>query len=105
MLHQPYQLLNTAAAADHADADCFVCVFLTHGETGEIYASDDKINIKEVTDMFRGDQCKSLVGKPKIFIFQVTVMSFKKYWLIFFYNSKLYILQYFIGHTPGLCNE
>ncbi|KAM9477499.1 caspase-6-like [Clarias gariepinus] len=62
--------LRKAAAADHADADCFVCVFLTHGETGEIYASDDKINIKEVTDMFRGDQCKSLVGKPKIFIFQ-----------------------------------
>ncbi|KAF5884483.1 caspase-6-like isoform X2, partial [Clarias magur] len=58
------------AAANHADADCFVCVFLTHGETREIYAFDDKIKIKEVTDMFRGDQCKSLVGKPKIFIFQ-----------------------------------
>ncbi|KAK2852351.1 hypothetical protein Q7C36_007552 [Tachysurus vachellii] len=59
-----------AAEMDHADADCFVCVFLTHGKEGQISASDDMINIKEITDPFRGDQCKSLVGKPKIFIFQ-----------------------------------
>ncbi|XP_060729019.1 caspase-6-like isoform X2 [Tachysurus vachellii] len=58
-----------AAEMDHADADCFVCVFLTHGKEGQISAWDDMINIKEITDPFR-DQCKSLVGKPKIFIFQ-----------------------------------
>ncbi|XP_053477939.1 caspase-6-like [Ictalurus furcatus] len=62
--------IRKAATANHEDADCFVCIFLTHGEEGQIYAKDDKIKIKEITDYFRGDQCKSLVGKPKIFIFQ-----------------------------------
>uniref|UniRef100_A0A8B9GM96 Caspase-6 n=1 Tax=Astyanax mexicanus TaxID=7994 RepID=A0A8B9GM96_ASTMX len=56
--------------ANHADADCFACVFLSHGENGHVYAFDDKIDIKEVTSLFRGDKCRSLVGKPKIFIFQ-----------------------------------
>uniref|UniRef100_A0A3B4CM63 Caspase-6 n=1 Tax=Pygocentrus nattereri TaxID=42514 RepID=A0A3B4CM63_PYGNA len=56
--------------ADHRDADCFVCVFLSHGEDGHVYAHDDKVDIKEITALFRGEQCKSLVGKPKIFIFQ-----------------------------------
>ncbi|MCI4376116.1 hypothetical protein PGIGA_G00184470 [Pangasianodon gigas] len=62
--------MHKVAAANHADADCFVCIFLTCGEEGQINTSDDSIKIKEITDLFRGDQCKSLVGKPKIFIFQ-----------------------------------
>ncbi|KAK3554112.1 hypothetical protein QTP70_019213 [Hemibagrus guttatus] len=62
--------IRKAAEMDHADADCFVCIFLTHGTEGHIYASDGMFKIKEITDPFRGDQCKSLVGKPKIFIFQ-----------------------------------
>ncbi|KAG7333774.1 hypothetical protein KOW79_002181 [Hemibagrus wyckioides] len=62
--------IRKAAEMDHADADCFVCIFLTHGTEGHIYASDDMFKIKEITDPFRGDKCKSLVGKPKIFIFQ-----------------------------------
>ncbi|XP_049337619.1 caspase-6-like isoform X2 [Astyanax mexicanus] len=64
------QKIRKAAKDDHADADCFVCVFLSHGEDGHVYAFDDKIDIKEVTSLFRGDKCRSLVGKPKIFIFQ-----------------------------------
>ncbi|XP_060729009.1 caspase-6-like isoform X2 [Tachysurus vachellii] len=64
------QELHNAAEMDHTDADCFVCIFLTHGEEGQISAYDDMIKIEELTDLFRGDQCKSLVGKPKIFIFQ-----------------------------------
>ncbi|KAK3573243.1 hypothetical protein QTP86_015780 [Hemibagrus guttatus] len=67
--------IRKAAEMDHADADCFVCIFLTHGEEGQISAYDDKIKIKEITDPFRGDQCKSLVGKPKIFIFQACAGS------------------------------
>ncbi|XP_077068915.1 caspase-6-like [Siphateles boraxobius] len=62
--------IKEAAAANHADADCFVCVFLSHGENGHIYAYDDKIEIQEITDLFKGDICQSLVGKPKIFILQ-----------------------------------
>ncbi|XP_046722917.1 caspase-6-like [Silurus meridionalis] len=65
--------IRKAATANHADADSFVCIFLSHGDEGEIEACDAKIKIlkiKNITDFFRGDECKSLVGKPKIFIFQ-----------------------------------
>lgn len=53
------------------DADCFTCVFLTHGENGQVSAYDEMINLKDITAFFKGDKCRSLVGKPKIFILQV----------------------------------
>ncbi|NXN03832.1 CASP6 protein, partial [Sylvia borin] len=64
------QKIKEASMDDHSDADCFVCVFLSHGEDDHIYAYDGKIEIQEITDLFRGDTCPSLVGKPKIFIIQ-----------------------------------
>uniref|UniRef100_W5UG67 Caspase-6 n=1 Tax=Ictalurus punctatus TaxID=7998 RepID=W5UG67_ICTPU len=63
-------IITEAANANHADADCFVCVFLSHGENGHVYAQDDKIEVQDMTSLFRGDKCRSLVGKPKIFILQ-----------------------------------
>ncbi|KAI4893322.1 hypothetical protein NFI96_028473 [Prochilodus magdalenae] len=68
--HKMMDILRKATEDDHSDADCFVCVFLSHGEDGHIWARDDKVNIKEITNLFRGDACEKLVGKPKIFIFQ-----------------------------------
>ncbi|XP_067285049.1 caspase-6-like isoform X4 [Pseudorasbora parva] len=62
--------IKEAAAANHVDADCFVCIFLSHGENDHIYANDGMIKIEEITDLFKGDMCRSLVGKPKIFILQ-----------------------------------
>ncbi|XP_054997881.1 caspase-6-like [Sorex araneus] len=59
-----------ASTASHIDADCFLCVFLTHGEGNHIYAYDAMVEISMLTDFFKGDRCKSLVGKPKIFIIQ-----------------------------------
>lgn len=53
------------------DADCFVCIFLSHGENGHVFAHDAKIDVQEMTALFKGDKCRSLVGKPKIFILQV----------------------------------
>ncbi|NXK61901.1 CASP6 protein, partial [Sylvietta virens] len=64
------QKIYEASLDDHSNADCFMCVFLSHGEDDHIYAYDDKIKIQTLTDMFRGDKCQSLVGKPKIFIIQ-----------------------------------
>ncbi|XP_066173907.1 caspase-6 isoform X2 [Sylvia atricapilla] len=64
------QKIKEASMDDHSDADCFVCVFLSHGEDDHIYAYNGKIEIQEITDLFRGDKCPSLVGKPKIFIIQ-----------------------------------
>ncbi|XP_062349753.1 caspase-6 isoform X1 [Cinclus cinclus] len=64
------QKIREASLDDHSNADCFVCVFLSHGVDDHIYAYNDKIKIQTITDMFRGDKCQSLVGKPKIFIIQ-----------------------------------
>ncbi|KAI4890063.1 hypothetical protein NFI96_017199 [Prochilodus magdalenae] len=63
-------IITKAAGSSHVDADCFVCIFLSHGEKGYVYAYDEKIDIQEVVALFRGDKCPSLVGKPKIFILQ-----------------------------------
>ncbi|KAM7167716.1 caspase-6 [Macrochelys suwanniensis] len=64
------QNIYEVSTDNHSDADCFVCVFLSHGEDNHVYAYDAKIKVQTVTDMFRGDKCLSLVGKPKIFIIQ-----------------------------------
>ncbi|XP_018611669.1 caspase-6-like [Scleropages formosus] len=67
------ELLNKiteAAERDHADADCFVCVILSHGEKDHFFSKDAKILMQDVVAPFKGDRCKSLVGKPKIFIVQ-----------------------------------
>ncbi|NXA15210.1 CASP6 protein, partial [Sapayoa aenigma] len=64
------QKIFEASTDDHSNADCFVCVFLSHGENDDVYAYDAKIKIETITHMFRGDKCQSLIGKPKIFIIQ-----------------------------------
>ncbi|CAN9510311.1 unnamed protein product [Ophioblennius macclurei] len=59
-----------ASEEDHSDADCFLLIFLSHGENEQVYTYDGKIGIRDITSMFKGDKCKSLAGKPKIFILQ-----------------------------------
>lgn len=63
----------SAAQGDHSDVDCFLLVFLSHGENDHVYTYDGKISIQDITALFKGDKCQSLVGKPKIFILQVCV--------------------------------
>ncbi|XP_071828706.1 caspase-6-like [Apostichopus japonicus] len=81
-------ILLEASKVDHSDFDCFLCVFLTHGDDGIIYGSDGdpesfrdngsvhstnrtwlRLN-DDVFDIFRGNNCSTLIGKPKIFIIQ-----------------------------------
>ncbi|KAL0594418.1 Caspase-6 [Plecturocebus cupreus] len=62
--------IHEVSTSSHTDADCFMCVFLSHGEGNHIYAYDAKIEIQTLTGLFKGDKCQSLVGKPKIFIIQ-----------------------------------
>lgn len=56
---------------DHSDADCFVCVILSHGGDGFVYGQDGIVNLSELVNMFKGDECKTLAGKPKMFFVQV----------------------------------
>ncbi|XP_071828677.1 caspase-6-like isoform X2 [Apostichopus japonicus] len=64
--------LINASRKDHSGYDCFLCVFLTHGDAGIIYGSDNSaVRLKEdVFNIFKGNNCSSLIGKPKIFIIQ-----------------------------------
>ncbi|KAM3937476.1 caspase-6 isoform 2-T2 [Leptodactylus fuscus] len=64
------ETIHKVATSDHSDADCFLCVFLSHGEDNHVYAYDAKLEIRQLTALFKGDKCPSLVGKPKIFIIQ-----------------------------------
>ena len=65
------KLLTETAEKDFSKYDCFVCVILSHGSKDGIYGTDDEvINIEAITSLFRRDECSSLEGKPKIFLFQ-----------------------------------
>ena len=45
---------------------------LSHGEdAGIVYGTDGSINIDLLTAPFKGNNCPSLVGKPKLFVIQV----------------------------------
>ncbi|XP_038569166.1 caspase-6-like isoform X2 [Micropterus salmoides] len=65
-----FDKIRQAAEADHSDSDCFLLVFLSHGENDHVYTYDGKISIQDITSLFKGNKCRSLVGKPKIFILQ-----------------------------------
>uniref|UniRef100_H2ZXX5 Caspase-6 n=3 Tax=Latimeria chalumnae TaxID=7897 RepID=H2ZXX5_LATCH len=62
--------VHEVSKSSHVDADCFFCIFLSHGENDHVFAYDAKIKIQDLTDLFKGDHCQSLVGKPKIFLIQ-----------------------------------
>lgn len=62
--------LNSVAKNDHSQVAAFICIFLSHGEEGLLYGIDGCLEIKEFTSIFRGDRCRSLVGKPKLFFIQ-----------------------------------
>ncbi|XP_044539508.1 caspase-7-like, partial [Gracilinanus agilis] len=55
---------------DHTESACFACILLSHGEEDVIYGTDGVTPIKDLTVHFRGDKCKSLLGKPKLFFIQ-----------------------------------
>nr|XP_002131546.1 uncharacterized protein LOC100178691 [Ciona intestinalis] len=68
------EIINWIAAvskADHSNYDCFACVILTHGGDKDVlYARDDKMELKDFMQPFRGDNCPSLATKPKLFFIQ-----------------------------------
>ncbi|XP_006831548.1 PREDICTED: caspase-7 [Chrysochloris asiatica] len=64
------ELLEQASKEDHSNSACFVCIILSHGEENYIYGTDTLIPVKDLTVHVRGDRCKTLLGKPKLFFIQ-----------------------------------
>ncbi|AWP05337.1 Caspase-3 isoform 2 [Scophthalmus maximus] len=69
-VEQMKQVLITASKDDHSSSASFVCVLLSHGDEGVFFGTDGSVELKYLTSLFRGDRCKSLVGKPKLFFIQ-----------------------------------
>lgn len=67
---QMKQVLMAASKDDHGRSASFVCVLLSHGDEGVFFGTDGSIELKYLTSLFRGDRCKSLAGKPKLFFIQ-----------------------------------
>ncbi|KAM9818328.1 caspase-3a [Syngnathus typhle] len=67
---QMKQVLTAASKDDHSGCASLVCVLLSHGDEGVFFGTDGSIELKYLTSLFRGDRCKTLVGKPKLFFIQ-----------------------------------
>ncbi|NXO07320.1 CASPA protein, partial [Oriolus oriolus] len=56
---------------DHKDRNCFICCILSHGESGAIYGTDEKlVLIRTLMSHFSAKQCPQLAAKPKLFFIQ-----------------------------------
>ncbi|CAI9543546.1 unnamed protein product [Staurois parvus] len=64
------ELLKGVAEDDHSQRGCFVCVVLGHGKDGGFYCYDDFMDEEYLFNLFKGENCKQLVGKPKLFFIQ-----------------------------------
>ncbi|XP_026159659.1 caspase-3a [Mastacembelus armatus] len=69
-VQQMIQVLTAVSKEDHSCSASFVCVLLSHGDEGVFFGTDRSVELKYLTSLFRGDRCRSLVGKPKLFFIQ-----------------------------------
>lgn len=69
-VQQILQVLTSVARDNHSRCASFVCVLLSHGDDGVFFGTDGHVAIKDLTSLFRGDRCPTLVGKPKLFFIQ-----------------------------------
>ena len=62
--------LKELSRQDFSHDDCLVVCVLTHGDRGVLWGRDNRYSVEDLYSSFTGDKCKSLVGKPKIFLIQ-----------------------------------
>ena len=68
---QMYEILKKVSEEDHKEYDAFVCCILTHGTKGQVFGTDwESLEIVKIRGLFEDHVCKSLGGKPKIFLIQ-----------------------------------
>ena len=48
-----------------------MCAILSHGDMGIVYGTDGIVKLDYLFEPFKGNNCPTLAGKPKIFIIQV----------------------------------
>jgi len=62
--------LKEVASLNHKEYDCLMIAILTHGKQGKLYGTDKLTPIVPLINLFDGNKCPTLVGKPKIFVIQ-----------------------------------
>ncbi|KAK7895224.1 hypothetical protein WMY93_020549 [Mugilogobius chulae] len=67
---QMRNILRDESDEDHTENSSFVCVILSHGNEEGIFAVDGVVKLDSLTQCFKGDECTSLLGKPKLFFLQ-----------------------------------
>ncbi|KAJ8307786.1 hypothetical protein KUTeg_014663 [Tegillarca granosa] len=62
---------------NYEDMDCFICVILSYGEPGVVYCPganntdrDDLVELKKLMEPLKGNRCRGLLMKPKLFFIQ-----------------------------------
>lgn len=68
-MYRPAHIFSVADM-DHHNSDCVVIVVLSHGEPGRLEARDGTYDVKDIWEPLL--ECRSLVGKPKLFFIQVS---------------------------------
>ena len=68
---QIHHELKDVAEMDHLCFDAFVCCILTHGNDENVYGTDWRpLKLVDIRHKFKGNVCRSLISKPKIFLVQ-----------------------------------
>ncbi|XP_056435156.1 caspase-8-like [Gadus chalcogrammus] len=63
--------MRELASRDHSGMDCVACVVLSHGLEGGVYGVDGGVvRLEKLKWYVNGEQCSSLIGKPKLFFIQ-----------------------------------
>ncbi|XP_058128362.1 caspase-like [Anopheles ziemanni] len=65
-----FSSLQLIADVDHKQHDCLVVVVMTHGSEDVLHASDSTYKVDRLWELFLGNACPSLLGKPKLFFIQ-----------------------------------
>lgn len=68
-------ILQETANLDHSDNECLAVVVLSRGGKEEICAKNKTYPVACLWENFLGDDCKSLIGKPKLFFIQASSRS------------------------------
>ena len=78
------------AKQDHSDNDCLFVTIMTHGEKdGKILAADTEFMVQDLWECFVGDNCSSLIGKPKLFFIQACRGSMRDAGILFKPKPKM----------------
>lgn len=89
---QLLDVLHGVAKEDHSNNDCLVVVVMSHGETGTLFARDKEYPVENLWSYFYGNNCVSLVNKPKLFFIQACRGNFE-FFKKFFRNLNTIVIH------------